>query len=652
MAGIVIQPNFPSVPSMTAEAQDFVEQLLTDSRAAAADAVDVANAAIAALAEATMPDDVPSPPSPPTLITKIESGLGAVFEETPDLGEIDVQVPSAFTPDDITIPDILTDIPEYASVVSALELPSAPEPLAVTVPSPPTIDTTLTVPDEPAPNYGDIPDLLPITLPVYTAPVLEDFTDDVPTFSAQVPSSAIDWTEPQYNAWIADRLKSVLEVMLAGGTGIPTAVERAIWDRDRARLDVAARATIEDAAGEFAAKGFDLPGGPFLARVMQAQRENREKVAQASRDVAIKQADLEQTNRQFAVKTGAELENMFVQIFISTTGRSFEIAKYAVEARIQIFNAQVAAFNVEQQVFAQRIERFKAKLQYALAQIDVYKAQLEAERVKGELNKELIASFRAKIEAYQAQVEAYRAVVQAAVARAELQRSRIELFRGQIEGIRAQVDAKKSEYDGFAARVQGEVAKAGLEESNARAYSARVSAITGVAELAVKDVDAQLARSKHRLDAHLGELQRLGQLSGQQLQAIQARGALYDSITRRDSAKFDAERATRQVEIQSQIEMSRNLVAYYEAQGKVWMANVARLTEYAKINASSIQAAAQIAATIAAGSYAGTSVSAAFGGNVSRSETGSQNFSYSESKSESSSESTSVSENHNYEHEA
>lgn len=649
-------PTFPSVPSMAQEAQDFVEELLTESRAAATEAVDRALESIDALSTAQFPDDTPAIPTPPTIITSFDSTLGMDLSSEPELGEIDATTPTAFTPDDITVPDIASSIPEYSSLFQGLTIPNAPSPEYVLLPEVPSITTDIDVPDAPTSAYGDLPILYDLNLPDFTPPTLTAFDGTVPTFDIDPPSPNVAWVEPEYEAWIADELRTALQSMLQGGTGIDVNVERAIWERDRGRLDAAALADIQGVEDEYSARGFEMPSGPMFSRVRDIVAKNKASIAEASRNVAIKQADLEQANRQFAIKTGAEVENMFVQIFLSTTQRSFDIAKYAVEARINIFNAQIAAFNVEQQIFAQRIEKFKADLQYSLSLIEAYKAQLQAEAIKGDINKSLVDAYKAKVQSFQAQVEAYRAVVDAATARGNLEKNKVELYRAQIEGARVRLEAKKGEYDAYESQIKGEVAKTSLEESNARAYTARVQAISAKADITVKQADVALRTSEQKLKAYLGNLEYLGQLSARQLQAIQARASTLEAAYRRDATKFEVTKAGKQLEIQAQIETGRNLVAYFAAQGDMWKANVQRLVSYAQLNSEGIKAAGQIAATLAAGSMAGTSVSAAFGGSVNRGENTSQSETYGENKSEttnsSSTYSTGTTTSHIYNHEA
>lgn len=653
MAGGYLDINeFPSVASMSLDTQEFVNDLLTDSRSRAAEAVAEARDAIADLKGALPPEDLPDPPKPPTITTSFNATIGTGFGEDPDLGEIIVNEPQPFTLDDLDIgaeiDALMNQIGTYSPIVTGINLPPTPTAWSGSLPLEPVLVEPTDPGDVPSADYGAIGTLLELNIPDFEDVDLEVFSDPVPTFTATVPSGAVDWAEPSYNAWIADQLKTVLTVMLAGGTGIAPTVEREIWDRDRSRLDTVAREALENAADDFAAKGFALPGAALIAKTLIARALNQVEVSKASRDVAIKQADLEQANRQFAIKTGAELEKIFADIFMQVTDRSFQIAKFSVEAEISIFNARVAAFNVEREIFGAQIERWKAAVEYAKARIEIYRSRLEAEAVKGSINKSIVDVFSAKISAFVARIEAFRAKVQAVVAKTEIEKSKVEIYRGQIAGVQATVDAKKAEFDAFEARVRGESSKVGLEESNSRVYSARVGAISSIAEISVKDADAKIGKQKLLLEAHLGELKRLGDYADLQLRAIQSRAATYEATTRRDSAKFEFDKEAKTLEIQSTIETGRTLISYYAAQLEVWKARVQHLIENSKIIAGSMQAAGQIAGTLAAGAYAGTSVSAAFGGSVSRSEGITQ--SATTTKSDQTQTQTSFEERHNYEH--
>lgn len=94
----------------------------------------------------------------------------------------------------------------------------------------------------------------------------------------------------------------ICNAITQGGTGINAHIEEQIWQRDRARiLRDAARAESE-LVGGYAARGWPLPTGAMQAGIANLQMDTLDKVAQASRDVAIKQAEMEVENVRFAIE--------------------------------------------------------------------------------------------------------------------------------------------------------------------------------------------------------------------------------------------------------------------------------------------------------------------------------------------------------------
>ena len=94
----------------------------------------------------------------------------------------------------------------------------------------------------------------------------------------------------------------IVKALTEGGTGMNARVEDQIWQRDRARILKDAGRAAADVLGTFAARNYPLPPGAAAHAVRLIQQDAQDKISQVSRDVAIKQAELEVENVKFAVQ--------------------------------------------------------------------------------------------------------------------------------------------------------------------------------------------------------------------------------------------------------------------------------------------------------------------------------------------------------------
>lgn len=640
-----------SVPDLINQTTDLVRDMLDEARDKSEDAVLQATLAMEELKDAQLPAPLPDPPAPPPIVTNFNATLGyGGGGNLPDLGSLTYKTYPTFSPADIEIPDVLLELDDYVPVITGLTIPPAPNFQTPTVPTEPEIDTTLNFPTQPVAEYGSVPELIELNLPTYVPPVLPVFNDDAPEFTAQAPDPFIQWTEPVYSSDVKDAIKGVLVQMLAGGTGIPEDVERAIWERARGRLDMATAKKIDEARSQFAARGHSFPPGMLNAAITALLDEANQKSNELSMEVAIEQAKLEQTNRQFAVQQGISFEQVFVNLFLQIVDRNFQIAKFAVEVQIQVFNARVAEFAARNQAFVAKIEKYKAELEGALYYIKAFEAQVRAEVAKGEINQQRLQAYIAKVQAYNTQVEAFKSLVQAEGIRVEAEKLKIETFRGQIDAYVGQINGQRARFEAYSSQVQGEVAKAQLEEANARAYTAKVQGVSAKAEVAIKRAEAQIQTNRLDLDWAVANLQKITTLTGQELAVIQANAAVYEADLRRATAKFEADRTLRSTELQVVIEANRAVIAKYQASLEAWKGQVANIIAVANINAESLRAAGQIAGTLAAGAMAGTSVSAGVSGSAGASQSKGESTTRARSFSQSVSDSASYGVSHTYNH--
>ena len=645
-----IAPETDSVPDLINSTTDLVRDMLDEARDKSDDAVLEAKNAIAALQNAQLPEKLPDPPAPPSVITNFSGSIGLNIETAPDLGYITPQSVAEFNPDEVVIPDLLLELDDYVPVITGLTIPPAPVFVTPAEPTAPVIDTTVTIPTAPTASYGTMPELITLNMPTYVAPVLPVFNDAAPEFTDAAPDPFIQWTEPVYSSDIRDDVKAVILSMLAGGTGLPTDVERAIWERARGRLDMAAQKKIDEARSMFAARGHSFPPGMLNKMILGILDETNQNANEQSMLVAIEQAKLEQQNRQFAVQQGLAYEQIFVNLFLQVVDRNFQIAKFGVEVQIQVFNAKVAAFAARNTAFMAKIEKYKAELEGAFAYLRAFEALVKAEIAKGEFNQQQIAAYTAKVQAYNAQVQAYDSLIKAEAQRVEIEKVKIEAYRGEIDAYVAKINGQRAQFEAYSSRVQAEAAKAGLEEANARAYSAKVQGVAAKADVAIKQAEAQIQVNRLSLDYAVANMQRISQFTGYELAKIQANASVFEATVRKAMAKHEADRGMAAIELQAVIEANRNVIAKYTASLEAWKAQVAHILSIANLSAESMRAAGQIAGTLAAGAMAGTSVSAGVSGSAGASQAKQDSTARSRAFSQAVSDSATYNVSHTYNH--
>lgn len=638
-------------PDMIYETSEMVAGYLDQSTEWAEESRAGAQSVIDSLKDAKGPETLPDPPDAPQITTSFSATYGFSPPSQPDLGDIVATEPAEFTPDTIIVPDVVSALAPYQRLISGLTIPEAPVFVPPTIPTEPGIVTDFALPASPTPDYGSSPIIDELNLPSYVPPTLPTFTDAVPQFTELAPDPVLQWTEPVYASDVKTAVEEKLYSLLAGGTGIPPAIERAIWERARSREEMGALQAVQQVTQQWAAMGHRLPQGALDGRVIAISEATAQKLNELSRETAIEAAKLEQQNIQFAVQQGINYEQVFVGVFLAVVQRNFDAAKFAVETQLQVFNSQIALFNVKQAIFAQETERYKALLEGAFYYIKAFQAQVDAEKAKGELNMVRVQAFNAKVQAFNTQVEAYKAIVQSAAVKAELEKNKVEVYKARIEANVAQVQGQKAAFDAYAARVQAEGQKANLEEANARGYAAMVQGYAAKAEIALKQSDVNIQNSKMKVEYAVANLQRLGTSISHQLAAIQQRASVWNANTQRASAKLEADKAASQVAIQSLIEGSRLAVARYTASLEAWRTRAQQILTSFQINSESLRAAGQLSATLAAGAMASRHVSAGMTAGASSSNQTSKSTQDSTSFQQQTSDSNQYITQHNYNHE-
>ena len=168
------------------------------------------------------------------------------------------------------------------------------------------------------------------------------------------------YTAPaDYTSSLVTTLTTKITDRLAGGTGIATAVETAIWNRARERELATMQANIDAVTRDTESLGFQLPPGVLVDAIRRETRGYYDKTAVLSTETAIKQADLEQVNMQKIIEQGVSFEGVLADI-------RFKRSQAALDA----YRAEIAKFTaeVDQDVkhWEAQIKQYEAEITYTL----------------------------------------------------------------------------------------------------------------------------------------------------------------------------------------------------------------------------------------------------------------------------------------------
>ena len=459
---------------------------------------------------------------------------------------------------DVKIDDIDLEIP-------TLDFGTAPNLVIGSAPALPSI-RDVAVPDAPQVSLPDVPQFLQLQTVAFGGVNLrEEWLDklgDVPELTLVEPVPFDHTIGSEYASQLLDGLKAALNARIHGGTGLAPDVEQKIWDRARDRETQIALAKERDVLRGAEALGFALPSGVLAAQLADARREYHDKLSSLSRDIAIKQAELEQENIKTSIQMAITLESTLIDSHHKYEQLAFEAAKVTVEQSISVINARIEQFKALLAGYQAYASTYDTLVKAELSKVEVFKALLSAEETKANINKSLVDRYKAEIEGRMAAVEIYKARVGAAQTMVELEKTRIQAGAEQVKAFVATVNAEVSKADLYKTRVSAETAKVDAVEAVARAYSAKVGAQAEKARIEVAKVQAQVAAKglewdgwKARLSASVARVEAGAKTSGMLVDGYKAGTAASEaqamSIMRRWEADIKQYEASQSLTMQA-----------------------------------------------------------------------------------------------------
>jgi hypothetical protein len=569
----------------------------------------------------------PNLPDQPSLLSVTPPSLEDVTFSLPDLpptfsGSVDVDglLPEPFdqSPPDLVLGAIPTaqfgTAPEAPGVTFDfedpqlnLELPSRPELLNINV----RRFDGVTIPD----------------LPV----------DDTPTFDLVAPSIREYVPGAEYTSSLLTALRDELQSRIVdGGTGLNPDVENAIWDRGREREARAMQDSILQLE-RMEEMGFDLPPGVYLDARLRINTENAATNMGLSREIMIKQAELELEAVQQALTIAQRLEADAIQYANQIEQRAFDSARYATEAGVTIYNARVQAFGEFVNVYRAKLQAYEQQIRGELAKVEVYKAEVEAEQAKSQINRTRVEEFRVLTDAALSAVRVYEAEIGAIQTKAEIERLKVAIFGEEVRAYASQVNAYTAQVEGYRAGVQAEVSKQDAFRSSVQAYTSQVDAASKQIDAQIGVLDAQLRTNQTLWEGYRTQVQ----TEGDRVRAISAKNEAVARMYQSEATAVGTfnEVLARQWSAASQVAINITEVSLAQARAnaELFMTQRSMVLDAAKVGAT-------VAAQLGAAALSANSVSTSFNNSrsISAGFSDSQSVAFSQSRSNSSSTSSSV----------
>jgi hypothetical protein len=543
-----------------------------------------------------------------------------------DLGDMPTYSPSSLVlpnmPDAVNIDELLADLDvgsmdEFpdAPVSPLITIPEAPGMATIDVPLRPDIDATVVIPDDPVIAMPNMDDLLQLNLPKFSYPVLPTFDEVAPDVrDITVPNVFINWAEPVYASEVLDDLRLKIKELMAGGTGLPPAIEEALFARTRERDNAETERAVQEAVDTWGARNFSMPPGMLTKAVSVIREQGRLKAAELNRDILVQAATWEIENLRFAVQQGMALEQLTQNLYENMAKRLFEVARFAAESLINVFNARISLFNAQNAAFATLSQVYRTKLDGAISELTAYKTAVDGQVALGQINQQRVEVYKARLDAVLANVEVYKGLMQGASIRADTIKTQFDAYRADVEAYAEQINAEKLKFDAYESRIKGEGTKADVLDSQARAYASTIQGLSNKADIKVKGVQVKLDAAQTKISKFTADIEAYKA-------TIQASLSQLQYVTTAFQAEVDAWQAQANVNI-SNAEMqsrfadmnSRTNIAYSEVQISEYSAKVQKAIQEAQIALEGSKALGQYTAQLASGALSAAHVSASVSG--------------------------------------
>jgi hypothetical protein len=186
-----------------------------------------------------------------------------------------------------------------------------------------------------------------------------------------------------------DKLRSIIQ---NGGTGLPPTIEDSIFQREYERSQVAKFDAKTKVADDFARRGYRLPPAMMAAQLTEIENQYMMKRMDVSRDIGIKQAEmqinqLDEALKQAATEEVSRIDNIIKMYSADTTLYTADVDAYRalIDKDIKVIQARMELV-VQQATISLKNAEINMKSYDTLTV-----SQLEAMKAMGQITAQLVA---------------------------------------------------------------------------------------------------------------------------------------------------------------------------------------------------------------------------------------------------------------------
>lgn len=497
------------------------------------------------------------------------------------------------------------DMPSRPDGEPSITVPTLPIVTLGDAPTKPIVDTSLNMPDRPDISFPSPPVLHGVVLPSMPIVTLPTLSATLPVWEGgDAPGSDISAAVGDINL---DKARFELFVDMALG-GVPKTYTDVV-EQELARISdqhmLQAQRAVQGVFEEFAVRGFTAPPGVVGKRTDVIRADAAEKVRLASRELAISRMGMEIDVYKANLSTGASLVSKELELDLSASRLSLEVATSHAKQMLDSYNAEVAVFNAIVQSYGAVVEVFKAQIEGETAKVEIYKAQIEGAKTTLEVDNTAMRGYESQLKGIQTSVDVYKAIVGAAETELNAKVKQMDMFRSEVEAYVAEVNAAKSRYDMYDSQVKASLVPLEVYKSRMDAYGTEMQGVKIEADVIKTKADVAFNREDANIKAYVATIDGMSKRSMIALEQVKIDAQMIrnEMDVALESAKLDNEDDRLKLEAYK-AELAA-AVSKFEAAATEWSTLSKLATEKFGMKLEAAKASATVAGQLASAALAG-----------------------------------------------